>query len=109
MGATMRSDTVPRPQPNGEHPLVRALDVISELKADGKAVLAALPMRIVEAEEGFNLIREDEKPTECCVVLRGLVARYKLVAEGQRQILSFHFPGEIPDLQNLYLGVMDHS
>jgi CRP-like cAMP-binding protein len=35
--------------------------------------------------------------------------RYKITEGGKRQILSFHVTGEIPDLQSLYLGTMDHS
>jgi len=31
------------------------------------------------------------------------------VAGGNRQILSFHQPGDIPDLQSLFLRVMDHD
>jgi CRP-like cAMP-binding protein len=30
-------------------------------------------------------------------------------ASGRRQILSFHFSGDMPDLQSLYLRTMDHS
>jgi CRP-like cAMP-binding protein len=37
------------------------------------------------------------------------VCRYKLLHDGKRQIMSFHIPGDIPDLQSLHLNVMDHS
>src|SRR4051795_8364811 len=36
-------------------------------------------------------------------------SRRIMAEEGKRQILSFHIPGEIPDLQSLHLDVMDHS
>jgi len=32
-----------------------------------------------------------------------------MVPDGGRQILSFHVPGDIPDLQSLHLRVMDHG
>ena len=33
----------------------------------------------------------------------------KTTEEGKRQILSFHVPGDIPDLQSLHLHVSDHD
>jgi CRP-like cAMP-binding protein len=42
-------------------------------------------------------------------VLKGFACRYKVLGDGQRQIMSFHMAGDIPDLQSLHLGVMDHS
>jgi hypothetical protein len=41
--------------------------------------------------------------------MSGLLCRYKLSREGQRQIMSFHVPGDMPDLQSLFLKTMDHS
>ena len=35
--------------------------------------------------------------------------RYKMLADGRRQILAFHTPGDIPDLHSLSLATMDHS
>jgi CRP-like cAMP-binding protein len=39
----------------------------------------------------------------------GLLYRYKIVFDGGRQILAFHTPGDIPDLQSYKLSKMDHS
>jgi CRP-like cAMP-binding protein len=43
------------------------------------------------------------------LILDGFAFRYKMLPGGKRQILSFHIPGDIPDLQSLHLEVMDHS
>ena len=43
------------------------------------------------------------------MVLEGWVSRYKVLQRGQRQIFSFHIPGDMPDLQSLHLKTMDHS
>jgi CRP-like cAMP-binding protein len=56
-----------------------------------------------------DFIREGSRSTEACLVLEGVACRYKIVPGGRRQILSFHFSGDLPDLQGLHLGVMDHS
>lgn len=89
--------------------MVRQLRTIAEIDERDEAVLAALPFRTRDIPENRDVVREGDRPTECCLVLQGLVARYKLVADGRRQILSFHFPGDLPDMQGLNLDVMDHS
>jgi CRP-like cAMP-binding protein len=60
-------------------------------------------------EENRDIIREGQTPSECCVILSGVACHYKIVVGGRRQILSFHFAGDMPDLQSLYLSKMDHS
>src|SRR5205085_652551 len=34
---------------------------------------------------------------------------YKSVSDGERQIMAFYVPGDIPDLLSLHIDVMDHS
>ena len=66
-------------------------------------------MRVVRVTEGFDLVREGDRPNESCLVIEGFVCCYKLARGGQRQILSFHLPGEMPDLHSLHFSRMDHS
>lgn len=89
--------------------LLRKLESIAELGAEEEAAIAGLPLRIVDYPANADIICEGDKPTECCLVLDGFVFRYKIIADGKRQILSFHPSGDIPDLQSIYLKVMDHS
>lgn len=89
--------------------MIRQLRTIAEIDEHGEVALGALPFRTRDVPENRDVVREGDRPTECCLVLEGLVARYKLVADGRRQILSFHFPGDLPDMQGLNLEVMDHS
>jgi CRP-like cAMP-binding protein len=56
-----------------------------------------------------DAVREGETPRECCLLVEGMMHRYKLLPNGKRQILAFHTPGDVPDLQSLALNVMDHS
>jgi CRP-like cAMP-binding protein len=42
-------------------------------------------------------------------VLRGMLGRYQTLPSGERQFLSFHIAGDMPDIQSLFLAVMDHS
>ena len=89
--------------------LVRKLQSIYTLQADDIAALADLPLRFKDIEENADLVQEGDQPSECCLLVDGFVCRYKILGEGQRQIFSFHIPGDIPDLQSLHIGTMDHS
>jgi CRP-like cAMP-binding protein len=41
--------------------------------------------------------------------VEGVTCTYKHAAEGKRQIVNFHIPGDAPDLQSLHLTVLDIS
>jgi CRP-like cAMP-binding protein len=58
---------------------------------------------------GQDIVREGDRPSQCCLLLEGFAYRYKLLEEGRRQIFSFHIPGDMPDLLSLHLSVMDHN
>jgi CRP-like cAMP-binding protein len=89
--------------------LIKRLETIADVTESDKAALRALPFRLKRFEENQDLVVQGEKPTDCCLILEGLAARYKFVAEVRRAILSLHFPGDLPDLQSLQLERMDHS
>ena len=89
--------------------LFRKLRSISPLSDDEKHCLLTLPHSMKSVGPDQDVVREGQRPTECCLVVEGFVCRYKLTAEGKRQIFSFHIPGDIPDLQSLHIEVMDHS
>ncbi|MGQ7792833.1 Crp/Fnr family transcriptional regulator [Faunimonas sp. B44] len=89
--------------------LVRRLESIAEISEVERQALIELPMTVRDVQKGADIVREGDRPSECCLVLEGFVCRYKILAEGKRQILSFHPPGDIPDLQSLHLKTMDHS
>lgn len=89
---------------------IRQLASLAALDTDDNAVLRAMPMRFREIGKHQDIFREGDRVRESCVVLSGLVCRYKMATgDGKRQILSFHFPGDMPDLQSLSLPYMDHS
>lgn len=90
-------------------PLVRRLGLWQELDEDDRGSILALPHTVQRAERHQYLVREDDRPTHCRVLLSGFAMRHKVVAGGQRQILAVHMKGELVDLQNSMLGVADHS
>ena len=89
--------------------LIRKLDSISVLSEEDREAIRRLPFREKLFGENQDLVRQGDRPSECCLLVEGFVCRYKVLGEGQRQIMSFHLPGDIPDLQSLHLKVMDHS
>ena len=91
------------------HPLVRKMESIVDLTPEEREALRALPMMVRELRADQDIVRDGDQPSQCCLVLDGFTIRYKLAGEDRRQILSFHIPGEIPDLQSLHLHTMDHS
>ena len=56
-----------------------------------------------------DVVREGDQPSDCNLLLEGMVCRYKLLEDGKRQIFSFHIPGDIFDAQSFLLNRMDHS
>lgn len=88
---------------------IRHLQTLVMLGSEESAALNALPMRFRDVRKHQDIFREGERVSESCIVLSGMVCRYKMAGDGRRQILSFHFPGDMPDLQSLNLSYMDHN
>ena len=95
--------------PNSVEMLIRKLDSIADLTSEDRQSLSSLPLRIVELHPDQDFARSEDVPRECCLVIEGFMHRYQNLANGTRQILAFHIPGDIPDLQSLMLDVMDHN
>jgi CRP-like cAMP-binding protein len=89
--------------------LIRKLESIARLTPEEKAALLRLPLRLKAVAADQDIVCEGDTPSECCLIVEGFACRYNMTAEGKRQILSFHISGDIPDLQSLYLTVMDHN
>jgi CRP-like cAMP-binding protein len=88
---------------------IRKLESIASLTQEEKQALLSLPMIIKDIPADRDIASLGERPNECCLILDGWACRYKMLPEGERQIMSFHIPGDVPDLQSLYLKTMDHS
>ena len=91
------------------HPLVRKLESITDLTPEERQALLDLPMKVHAIEADQDIVREGDRPSRCCLILQGFACRYKITALGKRQIMAFHIPGDIPDLQSLHLATLDHS
>jgi CRP-like cAMP-binding protein len=90
-------------------PLLRKLQSIGDPTGDEQRALAELRpiIKVLDAQQ--DIVREGDRPSIVCLILEGFACRYATVPSGRRQILSFHIPGDIPDLQGLFIKVMDHN
>jgi CRP-like cAMP-binding protein len=72
-------------------------------------LLGNLPVTVKNVPPNQCIVREGDAPTHVSVVLDGYLYRHKMVNGSQRQIMSFLVPGDMPDLQCLFLKKLDHS
>jgi len=89
--------------------LVTKLTATNVLNGDDIRAILALPVRSRRLGPHEPVAQDGARPDECCLLGEGFAYRSKNTPDGQRQILSIHIPGEIPDLQSLHLKVMDHD
>ena len=90
-------------------PMLRKLEYWVPLKAADREALLGLPHAVKTMEAHHYIVRERERPTHSCVMVRGFSIRHKIVGTGHRQICAVHMKGDLVDLQNSLLGVADHS
>src|SRR5215210_5364819 len=95
--------------PSNTEPLIRKLESIGELSDQDREALASLPVQVRSLEADEDVVREGDRPSVCCLLLDGFMHRYKVLPDGKRQILAIHTPGDIPDLQSLFLRHLDHN
>jgi CRP-like cAMP-binding protein len=89
--------------------LVRRLRTYAAISDEDIETIRALPIAVRDFPAGREVVRDGQRATECCLIVEGFCIRSKTIADGKRQILSIHIPGEIPDLMSLFLHVMDHD
>ncbi len=75
--------------------LADLLGDLAPLSIDERAALARLEEREKSLRRGAAILRENDRLTELFIVKRGTVMTYVLLDDGSRQILCFHFPGDL--------------
>jgi len=79
------------------------------LTAADEAAICALRAHRRSLAPGEDAVCQGERPDVAVFVLSGMLARYHTLPSGDRQYLSFHIKGDMPDVQGLLLSIMDHS
>ena len=98
-----------KPHPSILAPMVKKLQQWRCLDAGDPEAILALPFRLIKLRPQEYIVREGDKPQNCCVILAGYAFRHKVAGNGGRQIFSIHMKGDLADLQNSLLGVADHN
>lgn len=88
--------------------LIRKLEQFGKLSSSERQILENLPIDVRQVGADQDLGRDGQRSSHCLLLLNGMVCRYRTMQDGQRQIMSFHFPGDILDLSGLLLGRLDH-
>jgi CRP-like cAMP-binding protein len=99
----------PEPDTYDTGVLLRRLEAVAKPTSAERSVLSSLPGSVKHYRAHDDIVRIGDRPSVVCLMLDGMSARYKVSADGKRQIMSFHIRGDIPDLQSLFIDVMDHS
>lgn len=92
-----------------ERPLIARLEIVADLRDEDRALLAALCRDVRPVPAKSNIISEGERPEHVHLVVDGWAGRYKLLANGTRQIVALLIPGDFCDLHTTILGQMDHG
>ncbi|HEX8193359.1 MAG TPA: Crp/Fnr family transcriptional regulator [Allosphingosinicella sp.] len=90
-------------------PMVRKLSYWGDFDAEDEKAILGLPHSVKRIERNGHIARERETTTHSCLLVSGFAIRYKVVADGARQIVAIHMKGDLVDLQNSFLGIADHS
>lgn len=88
---------------------IRKLLNRSRLSTVDQEALAQLPYKIQNVDVGTQILREGDRAIVCPILLDGFTYRYKVAADGGRQIVALKVPGDALDFQSAYLHVADHD
>jgi CRP-like cAMP-binding protein len=90
-------------------PLVRKLELHSTLSPAERAAILSLPVQRRAVAAHAQLFQAGEPTRHCCVLLDGYAIRYKLMADGGRQILNILLRGDPVGIRRALFGHADHG
>jgi CRP-like cAMP-binding protein len=90
------------------NPLILRLRHGPDLDAGDRALLADFFKFNRNLEPQQDIVRAGDVAAGVHLILEGFAFRYKLIDDGQRQIIGLLLPGDFCDLQSVVLGPSDH-
>ncbi|MBS0123313.1 Crp/Fnr family transcriptional regulator [Thetidibacter halocola] len=90
-------------------PLVKKLGAFVALSDAELSVLATLLKRRRSFVAGRDLVHQGQSDQAAYILASGWACSYKLLEDGQRQIVDFQIPGDFLGLRSVLLHVSDHS
>lgn len=98
-----------RPAGAAVEEFIRQLKRHASLSGHDERTVRRLRPRVAEVAAGADIVRQGDQPNVSVFLLRGMLVRHHTLSSGARQLICLHIAGDMPDLQSLFLGVMDHS
>ena len=86
---------------------VRRLRLHSNLSDADAEKIRALPLQLVNLRHNSQPVRQGDRTDKCIVLVQGFMHRFRLSADGQRQILAIYVAGDPVDFEHLFLPEAD--
>jgi CRP-like cAMP-binding protein len=91
-------------------PLICKLEQFTKKFSDSeKRLIEDAISDIVDYAPRQDIISQGDRPEHVHLLLEGWAGRYKLLPEGERQIMAYLIPGDLCDVHVALLRQMDHS
>jgi CRP-like cAMP-binding protein len=92
-----------------DNPLLRKLENFTSLSAEETGALQECCNDVRVLSAGEDVIAQGDRTGGVRLLLDGFACRYKVLADGRRQIVAYFVPGDLCDLRIFLLKRMDHS
>jgi CRP-like cAMP-binding protein len=92
-----------------DSPLTRKLSAFVALGEADLETLARFYQRRRRFQPGHELIHEGQTHASAFILARGWACSYKILPDGERQIVDFQIPGDFLGLRSILFRTADHS
>ena len=89
--------------------MIRKLGAFVALSGSELAVLESLHKRRRTFVAGRDLVHQGQSEQAAYILASGWACSYKILQDGQRQIVDFQIPGDFLGLRSVLLHISDHS
>jgi CRP-like cAMP-binding protein len=90
-------------------PLTRKLSAFVALSDADLATLARFDRRRRSFQPGHEMVHEGQTGSSAFILAKGWACSYKMLPEGERQIVDFQIPGDFLGLRSILFRTSDHS
>ncbi len=90
-------------------PLICKLEQFTKISDSEKRLIEDAISDIVDYAPRQDIISQGDRPEHVHLLLEGWAGRYKLLPEGERQIMAYLIPGDLCDVHVALLRQTDHS
>lgn len=90
-------------------PFLLKLETFAALDEEDRDLLRDRCRRVLSLKAKEEIVQEGADPQVVHLVLSGFACRYKILADGSRQIVAFLLPGDFCDLHVFILDELDHN